>query len=128
MIREPFQGLTDPRMERAQRHDLLDIIALTICAVICGADNWVEIAEFGQAKAEWLGSFLALPNGIPSHDTLGRVFSRRDPEQFRPGVQPAGSGAVQAGCSAGGIRSSSGRLSGWGTVNKRADPGGSSRH
>ena len=85
MIREHFQGLTDPRMERAKRHNLLDIVALTLCAVICGADNWVEIAEFGQAKAEWLGSFLALPNGIPSHDTLGRVFSRLDPEQFQAG-------------------------------------------
>ncbi len=85
MIREHFQGLADPRIERDQRHNLLDIVALTICAVICGADNWVEIAEFGQAKAEWLGSFLALPNGIPSHDTLGRVFSRRDPEQFQAG-------------------------------------------
>ena len=83
MIREHFQGLTDPRNGRAQRHNLLDIVALTICAVICGADNWVEIAEFGQAKADWLRRFLALPNGIPSHDTLGRVFSRLDPEQFQ---------------------------------------------
>ena len=82
---EHFQGLTDPRNGRAQRHNLLDIVALTICAVICGADNWVEIAEFGQAKAEWLRGFLALPNGIPSHDTLGRVFSRLDPEQFQAG-------------------------------------------
>ena len=53
--------------------------------MLCGADHGVEIAEFGQAKAEWLGSFLALPNGIPSHDTLGRVFSRRDPEQLPAG-------------------------------------------
>ena len=82
---EHFQGLTDPRIERAKRHNLLDIVALTICAVICGADNWVEIAEFGQAKADWLRGFLALPNGIPSHDTLGRVFSRLDPEQFQAG-------------------------------------------
>ena len=85
MIMEHFQGLTDPRNGRAQRHNLLDIIALTICAVICGGDNWVEIAEFGQAKADWLRGFLALPNGIPSHDTLGRVFSRLDPEQFQAG-------------------------------------------
>ena len=85
MIREHFQGLTDPRNGRARRHNLLDIVALTICAVICGADNWVEIAEFGQAKADWLRGFLALPNGIPSHDTLGRVFSRLDPEQFQAG-------------------------------------------
>ena len=85
MIRAHFQGLTDPRIERAQRHDLLDIVALTLCAVICGADHGVEIAEFGQAKADGLRGFLALSNGIPSHDTLGRVFSRRDPEQFQAG-------------------------------------------
>ena len=72
-------------MARAQRHNLLDIIALTLDAVLCGADHGVEITEFGQAKADWLGSFLALPNGIPSHDTLGRVFSRRDPEQLPAG-------------------------------------------
>ena len=87
MIREPFQGLTDPRMARAQRPNLLDIVALTLGAVICGADNWVEIAEFGQAKADGLRGFLALPNGIPSHDTLGRVFSRRDPEQLPAGFR-----------------------------------------
>ena len=75
VIMEHFQGLTDPRNGRAQRHNLLDIVALTLGAVICGADNWVEIAEFGQAKADGLRGFLALPNGIPSHDTLGRVFS-----------------------------------------------------
>ena len=85
VIMEHFQGLTDPRMARAKRHNLLDIVALTLCAVICGADNWVEIAEFGQARADWLRGFLALPNGIPSHDTLGRVFSRLDPEQFQAG-------------------------------------------
>ena len=85
MIREHFQGLTDPRMERAKRHNLLGIVDLTLGAVICGADNWVEIAEFGQTKADWLRGFLTLPNGIPSHDTLGRVFSRRDPEQFQAG-------------------------------------------
>ncbi len=72
-------------MARDQRHNLLDIIALTLGAVLCGADHGVEITEFGPAKADWLGSFLALPNGIPSHDTLGRVFSRRDPEQFQAG-------------------------------------------
>lgn len=85
MIIEHFQGLTDPRIERCKRHYLLDIVALAICAVVCGADNWVEIAEFGRAKADWLRRFLALPNGIPSHDTLGRVFSRLDPEQFQAG-------------------------------------------
>ena len=77
-----FEGLVDPRVERAKRHELLDIIVITICAVICGANNWVEVEEFGHAKLEWLSRFLRLPNGIPSHDTFGRLFSRLDPEQF----------------------------------------------
>ena len=85
VIMEHFQGLTDPRMARAKRHNLLDIVALTLCAVLCGADNRVEIAEFGQARADGRRGFLALPNGIPSHDTLGRVFRRLDPEQFQAG-------------------------------------------
>jgi len=59
---------------------LLDIVVLALCGVICGADSWVEIAEFGQAKLEWFQQFLHLPNGIPSHDTFGRVFARLDPE------------------------------------------------
>ena len=50
--------------------------------MICGADNWVEIEEFGKAKEDWFRRFLKLPNGIPSHDTFGRVFSLLDPEQF----------------------------------------------
>ena len=74
--------LEDPRIERAKRHDLLDIIVITLCGVICGADNWVEVEEFGKAKEEWFRRFLKLPNGIPSHDTFGRVFSLLDPEQF----------------------------------------------
>ena len=89
MIREHFQELTAPRMARDQRHNLPDIIALTLGAVICGADHGVEIAEFGQAKADWLRGFLLLPNGIPAHDTLGQVFSRRDPEQFQAGFRDA---------------------------------------
>ncbi len=79
---EHFAGLVDPRAERAKRHELLDIIVITICGVICGADNWVEIEEFGNARLEWLSRFLRLPHGIPSHDTFGRVFSRLDPDQF----------------------------------------------
>ena len=85
MIVEPFQGLTNPRIERRQRRYLLDIVALVIGAVVCGADNWVEIAEFGPAKVDWLRRFRSRPNGIPSHDTLGRVSSRLDPEQFPAG-------------------------------------------
>ncbi len=70
-----FSELKDPRMERTKKHQLLDIITITICAVIGGADNWVEVAEFGVSKKEWFNSFLDLPNGIPSHDTFGRGVS-----------------------------------------------------
>lgn len=78
-----FATLNDPRMQRTQRHKLFDIIALTICAVICGCKNWVEIEIYGKKKQEWLQTFLELPNGIPSHDTLGRVFARIKPEAFQ---------------------------------------------
>ena len=81
-IMERFEILEDPRTGHARRHELLDIIVITLCAVICGADNWVEIEEFGKAKEEWFRRFLKLPHGIPSHDTFGRVFSLLDPEQF----------------------------------------------
>ena len=66
---EYFGEIEDPRIERCQRHKLLDIIAIAICAVICGADNWSHIGLFGQGKEGWLQSSLELPNGIPSHDT-----------------------------------------------------------
>jgi predicted transposase YbfD/YdcC len=78
-----FATLTDPRIERAKEHRLLDIITITLCAVLCGADDWVAIETFGHAKEAWLRTFLALPGGIPSHDTFGRVFARLDPTEFR---------------------------------------------
>lgn len=78
-----FAALEDPRVERTKAHQLLDIITIAICAVICGADDWVEMEEFGNAKREFFDKFLVLPNGIPSHDTFGRVFARLKPEQFR---------------------------------------------
>ncbi len=77
-----FGDLEDPRVDRVKRHELLDIIVITLCAVVCGADNWVEIEEFGKAKRDWFAGFLRLPNGIPSHDTFGRVFGLLDPERF----------------------------------------------
>jgi predicted transposase YbfD/YdcC len=77
-----FADLQDPRVERTRRHKLLDIVVLAICGVICGADDWVSIQEFGEAKLEWFQKFLELPNGIPSHDTFGRVFGLLDPDQF----------------------------------------------
>ena len=78
-----FGQLADPRLDRKKRHLLLDIVAITVCGVICGADGWTEIALFGKSKEPWLRTFLELPNGIPSHDTFGRVFSLLDPLAFQ---------------------------------------------
>jgi predicted transposase YbfD/YdcC len=82
-IAEHFATVEDPRIERSKRHQLLDILTIAILAVICGADGWVSIALYGRSKYEWLKTFLALPNGIPSHDTFAAVFARLDPEQLR---------------------------------------------
>ena len=73
----------DGPKQRCWAHLLRDIIAIAICAVICGADSWVYIELFGKSKEEWFQTFLELPHGIPSHDTFGDVFSRLDPEQFQ---------------------------------------------
>ena len=81
-IQAHFGKLKDPRVNRTRRHSLLDIIVLAICAVVSGADDWVGVADFGQAKLSWLRQYLALPNGIPSHDTFGRVFGLLDPVEF----------------------------------------------
>jgi predicted transposase YbfD/YdcC len=82
-LMEHFSGVEDPRSEFGKRHLLLDIIVIAICAVICGADNWVEVELFGRSKEQWLRTFLELPHGIPSHDTFGRVFGLLDATQFR---------------------------------------------
>jgi predicted transposase YbfD/YdcC len=77
-----FAELPDPRMNRTKLHLLGDILTITICSVICGADGWVQVAEFGRCKRKWFETFLALPNGIASHDTFGRVFAMLDPTAF----------------------------------------------
>jgi hypothetical protein len=77
-----FCQLEDPKIERSKEHLLKDIIAIAILAVLSGADGWVAIEAYGNAKYEWLKSFLELPNGIPSHDTFSRVFARIEPQQF----------------------------------------------
>jgi predicted transposase YbfD/YdcC len=82
-ISEHFATVTDPRAERGREHRLLDILTITLCAVICGADDWVAVATYGETKEAWLRTFLALPNGIPSHDTFGRVFRLLDPDELR---------------------------------------------
>jgi predicted transposase YbfD/YdcC len=78
-----FGQLEDSRDKRGFRHHLRDILAITILAVICGADEFTEIEEYGKSKQEFLATFLDLPNGIPSHDTFGRVFGALDPDKFR---------------------------------------------
>jgi hypothetical protein len=77
-----FAELPDPRRSQGRRHKLIDILAIALCAVLCGADDFTEIEEFGQTKEEWLRGFLELPHGIPSHDTIGRVFAALDPTAF----------------------------------------------
>lgn len=80
-IQKFFSTVDDPRKYHI-RHKLLDIITIAICAIICGADSWVMVEEYGKSKYEWLKKFLELPEGIPSHDTFGRVFAAIDPKQF----------------------------------------------
>jgi predicted transposase YbfD/YdcC len=82
-IEEHFGKVRDPRIDRTKEHKLIDIIAIAICAVICGAEGWVDMELFGKSKLPWLKTFLELPNGIPSHDTFGRVFSKIDAQQFQ---------------------------------------------
>jgi len=62
---------------------LLDLLTIALCGVLCGAESWVDVEQFGNAKVAWFRDFLALPNGIPSHDTFGRVFARLNPAQFQ---------------------------------------------
>lgn len=82
-LSQHFASLEDPRVERTKLHPLQSIVTIAICAVIAGAESWDDIAEFGEAKANWFATFLDLPNGSPSHDTFNRVFSTLDPAQFR---------------------------------------------
>ncbi len=81
-IIDHFSDLSDPRRQAGRRHLLSDLVTIAICAVICGADEWSNMAEFGRSKLEWFSRFLALPHGIPSEDTFARVFAALAPEAF----------------------------------------------
>src|SRR3954454_14602626 len=74
-----FENLTDPRLERTRRFVLQDLLVVALCAMIANCNSWVDIERYGNAKLDFLRRFLALPNGIPSHDTFGRVFAMLDP-------------------------------------------------
>lgn len=80
-----FSEVVDPRSEKARRHELSDILVLSVLAVIAGAEGWEDIEEFGKQRREWLARFLRLPNGIPSHDTISRVFRQLKPNAFQEG-------------------------------------------
>jgi predicted transposase YbfD/YdcC len=80
-FQDHFASLTDPRRANA-RHQLSDILVIAICAVICGAEGWEDIEEYGKAQAEWCEQVLALPHGIPCDDTFRRVLSRLDPDEL----------------------------------------------
>jgi predicted transposase YbfD/YdcC len=82
-----FADLTDPRIDRGKRHALLDILILALCATLGGADGWADVERFGKAKLDFFRRFLALPNGIPSHDTFGRLFARLDPAALLACIQ-----------------------------------------
>ena len=83
-FQDHFVSLTDPRSSHApnQRHELLDILVIAVCAVICGADGWEDLEEYGKAQADWFAEVLDLPHGIPGHDTFRRVLSRLDPDEL----------------------------------------------
>jgi predicted transposase YbfD/YdcC len=74
--------IVDPRVDRTKDHSLHDILIIAVLALLCGAETFVDFEDFGDSKEEWLRTFLKLPNGIPSHDTFGRVFALLDPRQF----------------------------------------------
>ena len=82
---ECFAEMEDPRIERTKLHQLVDIVCLAVLAVIAGAEGWEEIEEFGRQQHVWLKRFLRLPNGIPSHDTISRVFRQLKPAVFQEG-------------------------------------------
>ncbi|MDL2315970.1 ISAs1 family transposase, partial [Desulfovibrio sp. OttesenSCG-928-A18] len=81
-LADAFIVVHDPRIDRTKKHKLVDILIITLCATICGVEGWEEIEIFAEEREDWFKGFLELPNGIPSHDTMYRVFSRINPKEL----------------------------------------------
>ena len=81
-LEEYFASLPDPRLQRCRRQKLIDILVIAICTLLCGGESFTDMEEFGRSRKEWVETFFELPNGIPSHDTFGRVFARLSPAEF----------------------------------------------
>ena len=79
---EHFQDLPDPRVPRTRDHDLMDILVIAICTLLCAGESCNDMADFGHARQAWFKMFPSLGNGIPSHDTFNRVFAALDPKAF----------------------------------------------
>jgi predicted transposase YbfD/YdcC len=77
-----FSGVPDPRINRRREHDLIDILVIAVCTLLCAGETFNDMEDFGKAKRDWFSTFLKLRNGIPSHDTFNRVFAALDPKQF----------------------------------------------
>lgn len=77
-----FAEVADPRMDRRKEHDLVDVLVIAVCTLLCAGETFNDMEDFGKAKCEWFKTFLKLPNGIPSHDTFNRVFAALDPKEF----------------------------------------------
>mgnify|MGYP001576786240 CR=1 FL=1 len=82
---EHIRIISDPRAEKNKRHPLETIVFISICAVICGAESWVDLQRYGELKKEWLSKHVDLSQGVPSHDTFGRFFALLDPKEFQEG-------------------------------------------
>jgi len=81
-LKDQLLQLPDPRLKRRRKHELIDVLMIAVTALLCGAENFSHMAQFGKAKESWLRTFLTLSNGIPSHDTFRRVFTLLSPAKF----------------------------------------------